>query len=163
LVDSTNDSAIQPAPVVTSPGRDAALGRFPIIGVSHPDATFNGGVAVMGELGPDYELEWQLWGGVVELAVHPAPPDAFAATVASQAGPGAVIRSIQVRGFQGYQFTMPNASPDYTVMWYENGGLIRLRLGGLDDQAQQVIDAISTMTADQIAELTGGWIEATGA
>ena len=157
---SANAAAVDEVPAITSPGADAVSGVFPILGLTHPEARFTRGAAAVSNSGPDYELEWRIWGGVVEISAHPAQPDVFAVNVESQTSPGATIRGLVIRGVQGYQFFMPNAYPDYTVMWYENGAMIRLRLGGLDDRAEEVIGALSVLTNQQVAELTGGWIDA---
>ena len=49
--------------------RDAAGSQepFPVLGLDHPGATFESGFAAMTEFGPEYELQWLLGSGHVDI------------------------------------------------------------------------------------------------
>ncbi len=150
-------TAVDPV-VVTSPGPETTNGAFPIIGLVNDDATFAGGAAVFTSQGPDYELEWGLWGGSVEIWAQASPPEAFADNVTHRASPGEAITGLTIRGLQAYRVVEAGG---IVYMWYEQGATMYLRLRNLDHRADGVIGSLEELTTGQVADLTGGWIDLT--
>ncbi len=150
-------------PGANSPDAAGSQEPFPVVGLDHPEATFESGFAAMTEFGPEYESQWLLGSGNVDIigrVIDVGTLDLQVRIRAESADPG-VIQGIEIRGFQGYHAFDSTAYLD-VYMWFENGGLVTVHLDRLEDRATEVLDALVILNETQVAELTGGWLDISG-
>lgn len=139
--------------IIVAPPDDVA---FPIVGIDHSEAIFEGGAAIESNDGPAYELSWKWGTGSVEVSALRGGSDAFDSRTAERAVGAQESASVIIRGETAHHF-VDSAGDEHRFLWLEGPAVLELRITGLGARVDDVLGSVITLDDEALIELTGGW------